>query len=326
VIRLYAHEGGKLLCRVNTTPQEGWLDGVAWIDLVAPTAVEETAVAQALGVDLPTREDLEEIEISSRLYLEDGAAFMTALLPSDTDTEMPKLGPVAFILIGDRLVTLRHHEPRPFATFPARAEKGAPGCATGDAVMLLLVEAAVDRLADILERTGREVDKLSRGIFGIGSKSGSDGADFRAVLSELGRQDDLISKARDSLVTLERLFGFFTQVQTQRGASKDNRTRLKTLIRDAHSLTEHADFQMQKITFLLDATLGLINIEQSKIIKIVSVAALVFLPPTVIASIYGMNFENMPELGWTFGYPMALGLMVLSGVLPYLFFKTRGWL
>lgn len=326
MLRLYAHENGKLLCRMNVTPQDGWLDGVAWVDLLAPTALEETAVAQALGLALPTREDLEEIEISSRLYVEDGAAFMTALLPSDTDSDAPKLGPVAFILTGDRLVTLRHHEPKPFATFPARAEKGAPGCSTGDAVMLLLVEAAVDRLADILERTGREVDRLSRGIFGIGREGEEGGGDFRAVLSELGRKDDLISKARDSLVTLERLFGFFTQVQAQRGAAKENRARLKTLIRDAHSLTEHADFQAQKITFLLDATLGLINIEQSKIIKIVSVAALVFLPPTVIASIYGMNFEVMPELGWAYGYPMALGLMVLSGVLPYLFFKTRGWL
>lgn len=326
MLKLYAHDNGRLLCRIATAPGPGWLDGVVWIDLIAPTAVEETAVSQALGVDVPTLEDMEEIEISSRLYLEDGAAYMTALLPSEADTAAPRIGPVAFVLVGERLMTVRHHEPKPFSTFPPRAEKGAPGCAAGDAVMLLLLETVVDRLADILERTGRDIERLSRGVFGIGDARKGQGGDFRAVLEQLGRKDDLISKVRDSLVSLERLFGFFQQIQLQRGADKDQRTRMKTLLRDAHSLTEHTTFQAQKITFMLDATLGLINIEQNKIIKIVSVAALVFLPPTVIASIYGMNFENMPELGWRFGYPMALGLMVLSGVLPYLFFKTRGWL
>jgi magnesium transporter len=146
------------------------------------------------------------------------------------------------------------------------------------------------------------------------------------VLEQIGRKGDLTSHIRDSLVTLERLVGFLGHVAMQRKSGKDLRERLKTLSRDVRSLTDHSSFLSQKITFLLDATLGMINIEQNAIIKIFSVAAVVFLPPTLIASIYGMNFEEMPELDWLFGYPFAIALMILSAILPYLFFKRRGWL
>jgi magnesium transporter len=145
-------------------------------------------------------------------------------------------------------------------------------------------------------------------------------------LSDLGRKADALSNIRDSLVSLERLSTFATTLLLQRKSHKELRDRLKTVARDVRSLSDHDAFLSQKINFLLDATLGMISIEQNGIIKIFSVAAVVFLPPTLVASIYGMNFEFMPELQWLYGYPFALGLMAVSMLLPYFYFKRRGWL
>jgi magnesium transporter len=245
---------------------------------------------------------------------------MTALLPAGSESGSVTQGPVTFILAGGRLVTVRYHEPKPFATFPVRAEKIALGCVDGVTVLLGLLDAVVDRLADILEVVGRDVEKVSRKVFQDTGGPGT-GPDYRGVLREIGRQGELVSQIHDSLITLERLIAFQGAV-----GGKETRTRGKTLGRDTRFLTEHANFLAQKITFLLDATLGMISIEQNAIIKIFSVAAVIFLPPTLVASIYGMNFAVMPELGWLFGYPFALALMVLSAVLSYWIFKSRGWL
>jgi magnesium transporter len=291
---------------------------VIWFDLFEPDAAEEAALERLLGIEVPTREDMEEIEESSRLYREGNALYMTALLPAGSETGRVILGPLTFILAGERLVTVRYHEPKAFRTFPARAEKIAVGCTDGTTVLLALLDAAVDRLADILELVGRGIGEVSRDVF---KTPGGTGTDYSGVLRAIGRQAELVSHVHDSLVTLERLIAFHGAV-----GGKGSRSRDKTLARDAHFLTEHADFLSQKITFLLDATLGMISIEQNAIIKIFSVAAVIFLPPTLVASIYGMNFVVMPELNWLFGYPFALGLMVLSAVLSYWFFKSRGWL
>jgi magnesium transporter len=323
MIRGFACEGGRLQ-RVDEITRN--LDHVAWIDLVDPTAEEEEELERRLGINIPTREEMEEIEISSRLYQEDGAAFMTATLPAQTDGDDPQIAPVTFVLAGQRLITVRYHEPRAFKTFPIRSEKVATGCEDGETILISLLEAVVDRLADVLERAGQDIDRISRGVFQHNGAKATKGRDFGKVLEQIGRKGDLTSHIRDSLVTLERLVGFLGHVAMQRKSGKDLRERLKTLSRDVRSLTDHSSFLSQKITFLLDATLGMINIEQNAIIKIFSVAAVVFLPPTLIASIYGMNFEEMPELDWLFGYPFAIALMILSAILPYLFFKRRGWL
>lgn len=299
-------------------------DRVIWFDMVNPDAAEETAVERVLGIDVPTREEMEEIEDSSRLYTENGAAFMTALLPSQIDAEVPVMGPVSFILTGGRLVTLRYHEPRAFLTFPPRAEKTSLGCTSGETVLIGLLEAIVDRLADILEKVGRDIEKLSQDVFRRGSAAPGQAGDYRRVLQSVGRIGDYLSNALDSLVSLERLITFLGTIAAQ--SAKETRARIKTLSRDTRYLSDHASFLSQKINFLLDATLGMISIEQNAIIKIFSVAAVIFLPPTLVASIYGMNFEVMPELGWLLGYPFALGLMVASAVLSFWVFKRQGWL
>jgi magnesium transporter len=300
---------------------------VVWADLLNPTKEEEKTIEDWLGVGIPTREEMEEIEISSRLYTENGAFFMTATLPANADGDRPIMSPVTFVLSADRLVTIRYHEPRAFQTFPMRAEKADIGCTNGETILIALLEAVVDRLADVLERASREVVEISHDIFHPAEKKASKrDRGFQIILRRIGRKEDLVSKIQDSLLTLQRLSGFLGQAMVQRASDEELRGRVKTLSRDVESLSDHATFLSQKITFLLDATLGMINIEQNAIIKIVSVAAVVFLPPTLVASVYGMNFDIMPELKWLLGYPFALTLMVVSAVLPFWYFKRRGWL
>lgn len=296
-----------------------------WIDLVNPSSEEVAPLDDRLGFTIPDREDMEEIEISSRLYRENGASFMTAILPAQTDEDEPEMAPVSFILSGRQLITVRYHDPRAFTTFPTQAQRTAMKLPDADAILVGLLEAIIDRLADVLERAGRDIDKLSASIFRK-TDTKSEPRNFQGVLETIGRKGELNSHIRDSLITLERLAGFLGHVASEREVGRDLRERIKTLSRDARSLTDHSGFLSQKITFMLDASLGMISIEQNATIKIFSVVAVIFLPPTLIASIYGMNFEYMPELSWLYGYPFAIGLMVAAAILPYVYFKYRNWL
>jgi magnesium transporter len=300
-------------------------DDVVWIDLLRPTAEEERVVERALGIDMPTREEMREIEVSSRLYQEGDGTFMTAIIMTRTETELPEAGAVTFILVGDCLVTLRYTEPQPFTTFAQRAQRQMSLRQSGEMVLVGLLDSVIDRLADILELVGADVDRLSHDVFAAGKTTNKEPPDFNELLQRIGRDGDLTSKSRESLVSVSRLLTFVT-TKTETPALREAIPRIAILSRDVQSLADHATFLSGKVNFLLDATLGMLNIAQTDIIKIFSVAAVVFLPPTLIASIYGMNFELMPELGWSLGYPIALILMVVSAVLPYLYFKHRRWL
>lgn len=318
MITAYAREGEGL--RVLDASEAA---APIWIDLYQPDAEELALVSGSSGIDLPTRADQEEIEQSSRLYLENGVPVMTALLPSQAGSEAMQMGPVTFVLRPAQLITIRHHAPRPFETFAGRAAKSSLGCATAEAVLVGLLEEIIDRLADITEHKGREIDAISRRVFGPGKMTTEE---HRATLREIGAADTQVMHLRESLMTLERVLGFLMPVFDAMRSAKALRAMLKTHYRDVRTIGEHASYLQQKTALLLDATLGLINIEQNAIIKIFSVAAVAFLPPTLVASSYGMNFVHMPELEWVLGYPMALGLMVLSAAVPLWYFRRRGWL
>jgi len=306
------------------TPVGDRLTDVIWVDVENPTAAEELQIKAAFGIEIPSREDMEEIEISSRLYTEGKATYMTAVLPANSDGDDPEMGPVTFILAENHLVTVRYHAPRVFTTFPPRANRTRQEISSAELAIVALMEAVIDRQADILERTARDIDALSRQIFRTPDPDVK--RDFQGVLVSVGQMGDLNSNIRDSLLTMDRLIGHLGQVLSRRDAETDLRERVRTLANDAKSLTDHAGFVASKITFALDASLGMINIEQNAIIKIFSVAAVIFLPPTLIASIYGMNFKTMPELSWSYGYAYGIGMMVLCAILPYLYFKYRNWL
>lgn len=297
-------------------------DDAVWIDLLQPVDEELVFIDKALGLDVPTEEDMQEIEISSRLYQEGEALYMTATMITQADMPQPLSLPVTFVLAGHRLLTLRYAEPTPFRLYATQAQRHNIACASGEEVLAGLLDAIVDRVADILERVQVDIETLSREIFEQERKGKKD---YNAILARIGRGHTLTSQARESLVTFGRLVGFVARPSEVK-LSKSAERGFKNIARDVTSLSDHASFLANNINFVLDATLGLINNEQSSTIKIFSVAAVVFLPPTLIASIYGMNFKFMPELSWAYGYPMALTLMVLSAVLPYLFFKYRGWL
>jgi magnesium transporter len=298
-----------------------------WIDLDHPTAEEERLVESELDIDIPTREEMQEIEDTSRLYHEKNALFMTVSVISRFESDKPEISPVTFILVGDRLVTLRYAEPKSFLTFLTHAERHPSVCATGAATLGGLLEAIVDRIADVLELVGRDLDDLSTAIFDRepGGKGRLSGIDFQELLRRVGRNQGRTAKVRDSLVSLSRLLSFLALPREEQH-HKGLHDHVESLARDVSSLTQHGSSITTMINFQLDALLGMINVEQNGIIKIFSVASVALMPPTLIASIYGMNFKAMPELDWSFGYPVALTMMVVSAILPYLYFKRRGWL
>ncbi|MDT8450429.1 MAG: magnesium transporter CorA family protein [Wenzhouxiangellaceae bacterium] len=320
----YTLENGRLVSVEQ--PLEA-LDRLVWIDLHNALPAEVGALEERLGVDIPTRDEMEEIEISSRLYHENDAFFLTVTLPARAAEEDAEMAPVSFVLTERLLITVRTTDPRAFRTFPRRAGQVSLELEDAATLLLALLEAIVDRLADILESAGREIDKISNRIFLETDIDSSGKSSYQGVLRRLGRKGDLLSDLRESLMTLSRVSGYLSLIWPRlQSAAGQPRERLKTLGRDVQSISEHASFMTQKVTFLLDATLGMINIEQNATIKIFSVLAVVFLPPTLIASIYGMNFEFMPELDWKLGYPLSLLLMLIAAVVPYWFFKRRGWL
>jgi magnesium transporter len=301
-------------------------DGAVWVDLLNPTQAEDLAVERFAGIAVPTREDMEEIEVSSRLYVENGARYMTATLICRADTEMPTTTAVTFILTGHRLVTVRYDQPKPFALVENKLARSCASGITGEMVLMELLDAVIDRCADILERVGADVDQVSHDIFEPASERSGNARRYSKILIAIGREGDLTSKVRESLVSIGRVITFLSAAMEGVKWSKDMREQLKTQQRDVASLTDHASYLAGKITFVLDALLGVVNLEQNNIIKLFSVMAVVMMPPTLIASIYGMNFKDMPELEWSHGYPLALIAMLAAAVVPYLIFKWKRWL
>jgi magnesium transporter len=300
---------------------------VIWIDLLNPTTEERRQVERVFGIDLPTLEDMKEIETTSRLYSEDGARFMTAPILSQVESSLPQKTEISFILVGQSLVTIRETNLKSFGTVMAQCDRR--GATSRDQVLLSLLDAIIDRQADLLERVAKEIDTISQEIFQREIPNRPSENVLRETLCDLGRNGDLIAREQESLVALSRLVQYAGQTDfdtQERDSAVALYPRLKPVARDLHSLTEFAGFLSNKVNFLLDATLGLIQIEQSSIVKIFTVAAVIFLPPTLVASIYGMNFDSMPELHWDFGYPFALVVMILSVIVPLWYCRRKNWL
>jgi magnesium transporter len=318
---------GTTLERVPVTAETDVPDSAVWFDLVSPTQGEDKIIERKLGIAIPTREEMQEIEVSSRLYVENGARYMTATLMCQSDTDAPKTTPVTFILGSGKLVTVRYDEPRPFAIVTHKLARTCPAAISGEIVLMDLLDAVIDRAADILEKNAAEVDIVSHQIFEPTERRAANRSrTYNHIMRSIGRKGDLTSKVRESMASIARLVLFLANEADTMKWPKEMRTQLKVMQRDVQSLSDYATYLSNKITFLLDAVIGMVTIEQNNIIKIFSVAAVGLMPPTLIASIYGMNFKQMPELEWTLGYPLAILLMVVAALLPYLYFKWRKWL
>lgn len=313
-----SREGGLEQLGVNVE-----LDDAVWVDLYRPQP-EQTARVAKLGIPVPTRAEMDEIELSARLYREGLRDVMTVTLPGLTPDQKHIAAPVTMILTPDRLVTVRHHAPRPFTTYPEEAGRSPLGTRTVGRVFLGLTGEIVARFADILEEVGRELDEQSVRVF---SNPGAlSTTQLREILKHIGRQGELLGRVRGGILTMERALTFFSQRLHKREDDPRLETAVSAQQRDIEALGVQIDFLSARIGLVADATLGMISLDQNANIRLFSVVAVFFLPPTLVASVYGMNFHAMPELDKPWGYPAALGLMVASAALTFLFFKWKKWL
>jgi magnesium transporter len=307
-------------------PVEPIPPGAIWIDMVEPTADEDQKVELFLGCKVPSRSDPDFAEPSESYYAENGVRYLHASVVSEAENT-PDVAEVTFILTPKTFATLRYDPGDAFELFGQKLCKSPPRTLHPDAVAVGLVNTIVDRSARALNKVGVELDSIaSRAFRARGFDQGARSRIYTETLDALGREDEKISNLRESLVEVERLLLFLMSEGRSTDAPKPVREATKSALRDLQSLEQDAGFKAQKVQFLLDATLGFINLAQNDIIKLFSVLAVIFMPPTMIASIYGMNFKVMPELEWPWGYPAALILMVLVAVGPYLFFRWKKWL
>lgn len=303
-------------------------DNAMWIDLEEPTKDEEKLVERCVGVNVPTRAEMAEIEPSSRLYEKNGALYMTVSALRGVEEHLPSTTPISFVLAGNRLVTVRYATPKPVRTFENHARRDPDLVRDGPTALVRLLDAIVDRLADEIESVGEAMERLSKQIFQEQQDQRRIPADrLTKLLTDIGRTQTLLSKIRLSAVTMLRMLSFFAGSNlVHEESQKELKHHVLSLTTDVTSLSEHASFQTDSLQFLLDASLGLISIEQNAAMKLFSWTAVVFLPPTLIAGIFGMNFHYMPELSWRYGFPISLGLMLAAAITPYLYFKRRGWI
>ena len=293
-----------------------------WIDLFQPSVEEKRAAARIIGVDIPAREDIASIETSERLYEAPGGIVMTALLPIAVRIPDPELSSVTFVLSSKRLVTLRYGEPKAIEMCSKKVQTNSDIPHTGCGVLFVLLDMIVDRCADVIESAATEYDAISVQVFEEGVIWRKSTSYMQAIRAQ-GRIGLSVARMHDVLSSLTRLSLFMSSHKQKIALSQDQVDACTAFTNDIHSIKEHADALDSKLSFLLDATVGLVNLEQNQIIKIVSVLAVIFLPPTLIASIYGMNFVQMPGLNWIYGYPFSVVLMVFSVAATFLYFRWK---
>ena len=300
---------------------------VIWVDLLNPTKDEEAIAEEIIGFNIPTREDMLEIEPSSRLFERGGVTVMTFWALHGTTEKKPAIDPVTLMLADRQLVTVRYVDPTSFVTFADHLY--AEPAVAGDplSVTVRLLDAVVDRLADALESATLDLEGISERVFDreMAKTRRRPERHYERLMLRIGATQRLLAKIRESAVSVSRLLGFLAATDRVGGDSVHAR-HLKSLLGDARALNDHSDFVAENLNFLLDASLGMISLEQNFVMKIFSIFAVVFMPPTMIAGIYGMNFEHMPELKWLFGYPVSLVLILASAILPLWVARRKGWL
>jgi magnesium transporter len=291
-----------------------------WVDLADPTEEERELVQSVFRFDLPEDEELQDLQASARYYQDEHGIHIRSTFIQSSD-EVPLNVTLSFTLHEGRLLTVHDDDLTILRLFRMKARAG-PGM-VADAVDILLgcYELAVEQDADVMEEMYMTLDQVAALVLNRNKEIA--GHVMRDNIERIAAQEDLNGKVRLDLMDNRRALSFLLR---SRVLSREHTQEVKGILRDIESLNGHTGFIADKINFLMDALLGMINLEQNKVIKIFSIAAVVFLPPTLVASIYGMNFESMPELRWPWGYPLALLLMIVAGAAPYLYFKRKGWL
>ena len=299
------------------------LDGLTsarpvWVDLEDPSPEEKSWIAVKFGLVIPADIIDDDLEESARFYEEDGAIHIRSDFLIDDD-EAPRNVRVAFILHDNVLFSVHREDLPVFRLLRMRARRIPALIEDAKDVLLKLYDADAEYSADTLEGIYDDLEKVSRRVL----KDEVNDQAAGEALAAIARQEDLNGRIRRNVMDTRRAVSFMMRA---RMLNADQFEEARQILRDIDSLDSHTAFLFDKINFLMDATVGFININQNKIIKIFSVASVALLPPTLIASSYGMNFKFMPELEWTLGYPFALGLMVCSALVPMWYFRRRGWL
>ncbi len=305
------------------------LDRAVWIDLCSPTDEEIARVEKAFDIAIPNREHLAEIEASSRLRADRGRLIMSAPLIA-RHGEIGMLSPTGFLLLETALITIRFLEMAAFdSVHEAIAKADKP--ASGREVFVQLLEEIVDRSADRLERVAEELTKASHEIFAEPEKDSPkhrlahETKRLRALMISIGRSSEQMVKVRHAFLAIGRIATFVTD-RCEPKIETELRERLAAVRHDIESLDEFESSLTGRVQLLLDAATGFISIEQNEVVKVLTVVSVAGVPPVLIAGVYGMNFQHMPELAWQWGYPYAIAAMVASTVLPVLWFKWRDWL
>jgi len=298
-----------------------------WVDLLHPTPAELERVTQRFGLRIPLRSELEEIESSSRLRVEHGVVYLSLPVVVYGDGGDPVPAPIGFVLSPSVLITIRFSEPHAFKAVRSRCEKRG-GQFGSEETFAAIIEEMVDFGADLLEKISAELAGVSKCVFrpevGRPRRIAQSARMLRSMLRDVGNSGEHLSYIRETILGLQRIIGF-TSDAAEDWLKPATQSRLKTQRHDLTSLAEFESHLSGKVQFLLDATLGFINTEQNDIFKVLTIVSVVGIPPTLIASMYGMNFHNMPEYSWSFGYEWGLGLIVLSTLVPMAWFKWRGW-
>ncbi len=315
MIGAFALDNARLV-RIDETSQN--LESAIWIDLIDPSSEERDILQQGLGQSLASYLELEDLEASARFFEDEDGLHLHSFFYCQDEDDYADISTVAFTLRDRRLFTLRDRELPAFRLYRMRSRIQKLEACNAYELLLDLFETKIEQLADVIETIYADLEQLSRVIL-----DGKQGEAFDQALSTLTEQEDASSKVRLCLMDTQRALSFLV-LKTRLPASQLEQAR--EVLRDIESLQPHNESLFQKVNFLMQAAMGFINIEQNRIIKIFSVVSVIFLPPTLVASNYGMNFKEMPELGFEFGYPMALGLMLLAAFAPYIYFKRKGWL
>jgi magnesium transporter len=293
---------------------------IIWIDLADPTEEERELVQSVFRLELPEDEELQNLQASARYYQDEYGVHIRSTF-IQTSNATPSNVTMSFTLHEGRLLTMHDEDLTFLRLFRMQARAGT--VIVNDAMDILLgcYELAVEQDADVLEEMYKTLDEVAALV--LSREKHITGGVMRDNIERIAAQEDLNGKVRLDLMDNRRALSFLLR---SRAISPAHTQAAKGILRDIESLNGHTGFIFDKINFLMDALLGMINLEQNKIIKIFSIAAVVFLPPTLVASIYGMNFDIMPELRWPWGYPSALLLMIVAGAAPYLYFRRKGWL
>lgn len=302
-------------------------DNLVFLDLLNPSRAEELEAEQWLEYTLPTREEMQEIEESSRLYSEKGALYMTAWVPVGLDTPNPDTSAITFVVSPDTLATVRYADPLAWRVLPDQVKRQRTLPLSSDAAFLTLVEIIVARIADTLQNVEADLRRISHDIFRVNpnkANTADNPCDLNEVIKLLGRHNSLVANLRECLVSIARMLQYFLN-NAAPWMKGELAALFRSVARDVKSLDDYTNQQTQEMTFLLESTLGLINIQQNQIIKIFTVASVLFMPPTLIASIYGMNVK-LPMEDNRFAFIMVMGVIILSAIVPIVYFKKKNLL